>query len=178
MPKVDNIAELDMTRLAIIGCAGSGKSTLGSMLADKLGRPCIHLDTVMWNANWQLPSREERTEIHNNLIAEDSWIIEGSWHHHMADRLERATAIIWLDYSTSVCMRGILGRCIRNMGKQVPYLAEGCIETFNPSFIKYTQRYRKDRRPDVMALLALYADKVVTFTRRKQSQQWLDSQGK
>ncbi len=173
MPKVDNTLQLDCTRLAIIGCSGSGKSTLGSAIADKLGRPCIHLDTVMWQANWQLPSDQERTVIHNDLIREDSWIIEGSWHRHMADRLERATAIICLDYSTSVCMRGILGRCIRNMGKQVPYLAEGCKETFNLDFVRYTYSYRKERRPDVLALLALYADKSLTFTSRKQAQQWL-----
>lgn len=176
MPKVDNIT-LDYTRLAIIGSPGSGKSTIGSIIANRLDRPCIHLDTKMWQANWQLPTEQERTSIHDQLISGDRWIIEGSWFGHIADRLDRATAVIWLDYSTGVCMRGVLGRCLSNRGRQTPYLADGCVEKIDWNFLCYTMRYRRQRRPDLLNMLNLHQDKLLTFTTRRQASAWVDRLG-
>ena len=40
-------------KIAIIGNAGSGKSTLGFELHKKLDLPLYHLDQYYWKPNWQ-----------------------------------------------------------------------------------------------------------------------------
>ncbi len=177
MPRVGNadISNLDYSRIAIIGSPGSGKSTLGTKLAKVLGRQVVHLDTIMWQADWQLPSDEDRLHIHQQTISPDSWIIEGSWFGLIADRVDRATLVVWLDYSTMVCVKSVLSRSLSNRGKQAHYMAEGCIEKFDMSFVRYTARYRATKRGDLVNILSLSSDKVMQFTNRKQCQQWLDS---
>ncbi|MCB1082117.1 MAG: hypothetical protein KDK63_03115 [Chlamydiia bacterium] len=41
-----------MKRIVIIGNPGSGKSTLGRHLAQKLGYPLADLDDFYWLPNW------------------------------------------------------------------------------------------------------------------------------
>lgn len=177
MPRVGNadITNLDYTRIAIIGSPGSGKSTLGHKLGLALDRQIVHLDTIMWQADWQLPTDQERLDIHNSVISPDSWIIEGSWFGLIADRVDRATLVVWLDYSTMVCVSSVLGRSLSNRGKQARYMAEGCLEKLDMSFVRYTARYRATKRSDLVNILSLSSDKVLQFTSRRQCQQWLDS---
>lgn len=177
MPRVGNvdIASLDFARIAIIGSPGSGKSTLGDKLGKALDRQVVHLDTIMWQADWQLPSDEDRLNIHDEAIAPDSWIIEGSWFNLIADRVDRATLVVWLDYSTMVCVKSVLSRSLSNRGKQSRYVAEGCLEKFDMSFVRYTAKYRSSKRRDLVNMLALSRDKVLQFTSRRQCQAWLDS---
>lgn len=172
MPRVD---KLDLTRVAIIGGPGSGKSTLGIQLSQLLGRQVVHLDAHIWQPNWTLPSKQAVADIHQSLILSDSWIIEGTWRSLIADRAERATCIIWLDYSTWVCLSSVLGRSIRGKGKHRVDMAEGCTEKIDLSFYRYTASYRKKNHRDMQALLDIYSDKLITFNCRSQCQQWLDS---
>ncbi len=177
MPRVGNVdtTNLDFARVAIIGSPGSGKSTLGAKLGKALGRQVVHLDTIMWKANWQLPSDEDRQHIHQQTISPDNWIIEGSWFGLIADRVDRATLVVWLDYSTMVCVKSVLARSLSNRGKQANYMAEGCLEKFDMSFVRYTARYRATKRRDLANILALSSDKVLQFTSRRQCQKWLDN---
>ncbi len=41
-----------MKRLAIVGCAGAGKSTLARLLGQILGLPVFHLDALFWRPGW------------------------------------------------------------------------------------------------------------------------------
>ena len=40
-----------MKRLIVIGCPGSGKSTVSRALHNKTGIPLYHLDIMYWNAD-------------------------------------------------------------------------------------------------------------------------------
>ena len=48
-----------MKRIAIIGCGGSGKTTLATQLGAALGLPVHHLDRLFWRAGWQETPKEE-----------------------------------------------------------------------------------------------------------------------
>lgn len=62
------LQDADFTRTAVIGCPGSGKTTFSNNLQEILHRRAIHLDKVLWAANWKMLDYEKRVEIHNNII--------------------------------------------------------------------------------------------------------------
>ena len=42
-----------MRRIAIVGCGGSGKSSLARELSSRTGIEVTHLDALYWDAEWQ-----------------------------------------------------------------------------------------------------------------------------
>jgi adenylate kinase family enzyme len=89
-----------MTRIAIIGNAGGGKSTVARKLRDSLGLPLHSVDQLQWRPKWQPVSEGEFTEAHTRLLAQPRWIIDG-WgdFSSIEERFGRADAIVLIDYS-------------------------------------------------------------------------------
>jgi adenylate kinase family enzyme len=90
-------------RIVILGCAGSGKTTLARQLGERTGVPVICLD-VIWQPHWE----EKHVPIFRTLIekahAGDSWISDGNFATATFDiRLPRATMVIWLERSKLCC---------------------------------------------------------------------------
>jgi adenylate kinase family enzyme len=90
-------------RIVILGCAGSGKTTLARQLGERTGVPVICLD-ALWQPHWE----EKHVPIFRTLIekahAGDSWISDGNFAAATFDiRLSRATMVIWLERSKLSC---------------------------------------------------------------------------
>ena len=161
-------------RIAVIGCPGSGKTTFCNTLGANLQREVVHLDKVLWNSNWQMIPYAERKVIHDQLIAGDQWIIDGMWRSHLVDRLQRATLVIFLDYKRSVCMRRATLRHLKNLHKQRPDIAQGCIEKHDRDFSNYIRTFRKTVRPFILSQLQQANAKVVVLTNPRQAQKYLN----
>jgi adenylate kinase family enzyme len=88
-----------MTRIAIIGNAGGGKSTLSRKLRDLLRLPLHPIDHLQWRPGWRPTPKKEFTEAHVKLLAEPRWIIDG-WGDFDAieERFRRSDTIILVDY--------------------------------------------------------------------------------
>jgi adenylate kinase family enzyme len=85
-------------RIAIIGNAGGGKSTLARRLAASHDLPLTEVDKLLWQPGWKITPEEEYDALHQPLIDSDCWIIEGMGHlHSIRPRLLRATWIIVID---------------------------------------------------------------------------------
>lgn len=85
-------------RIAILGNAGSGKSTLSLRLAKQHTLPLHELDTLQWNADWTPVDADTYTAAHAKLIAQDTWILDGPGRPgSLPNRLARATHIILCD---------------------------------------------------------------------------------
>lgn len=124
-------------KIAIIGCAGSGKTTLALQLNKKLQLPLYHLDKYYWHSNWQRTPLEEFIQIHYDLCEQDQWIIEGSYHSTLFPRIFHADVIIFLDLPRSVCFRRLFKRMIFNYGKVSPGNTDQCTEHFNLDYLKF-----------------------------------------
>lgn len=161
-------------RIAVIGCPGSGKTTFCNTLGQALQRDVVHLDKVLWAPNWQMISYNERKQIHDKLIAEESWLIDGMWRSHLSDRLQRATLVIFLDYKRSVCMRRATLRHLKNLHKQRPDIAQGCIEKHDRDFSNYIKTFNKKVRPFIVTQLAQTDAKVVVLSNPRQAQKYLN----
>jgi len=88
-----------MTRIAIIGNAGGGKSTVARKLHDLLGLPLHPIDQMQWRPGWQPAPKHEFADAHAKLLAEPRWIIDGWGDFEMIEeRFRRANTIVLIDY--------------------------------------------------------------------------------
>jgi hypothetical protein len=68
-----------MKRIMVIGCCGSGKSTLSLKIQRITGLPLFHLDQYYWQPNWSEPSKEKWEKIVADLANKEEWIIDGNY---------------------------------------------------------------------------------------------------
>lgn len=86
-------------RIMVLGPTNSGKSTLAVAMAEKLDIPAIHLDRLQHlpNTNWQMRPEDEFAALHDQVILEPSWIIDGGYSRLAPQRVRRATGIVVID---------------------------------------------------------------------------------
>lgn len=169
-----DFSQTDFSRVAVIGCPGSGKTTLACKLGQILDKPVIHLDKVLWDKNWQMLPFDEREKIHNEIIGAESWLIDGMWRSHLQSRFVRATFVVFLDYKRRVSFRRAVNRYLKYRKKQRADIAEGCLEKLDGYFLKYIWTFRKNVRPQILQLIADNPEiSVVTLATPKQTQEFV-----
>lgn len=170
-----NFTEMNFSRVSVVGCPGSGKTTFSKRLGEILRRPVVHLDKLLWGENWQMLPFEQRQEIHGEIIQTDQWIIDGMWKSHLEDRLSRATLVIFLDYKRSLCLRRAIMRRIKYRGKQRDDIADGCLEKLDSYFLHYIWTFPREVRPLIKARIVQSSAFVsVTLRNPKQARIFLD----
>ena len=91
-------------RIIILGCAGSGKTTLARQLGKRTGMPVICLDTI-WQPHWNEKDVPAFRALMKNAHAGDEWISDGNFAVATFDsRLPRATLVVWLECSRLSCL--------------------------------------------------------------------------
>src|SRR5438105_3043002 len=152
---------MNIKRIAIIGNAGSGKSTVANQLHQILKLPVFHLDKYFWKPNWVRTDPDEYKRIHDSLCDQDEWIIDGINLRVLEYRVQRADIIIFLDIPRYICFWRIFKRTIKNYGKETPSSALGCPERINWEFVKFliwVWNFKRDYPPKIIALLDRYKD--------------------
>lgn len=100
-------------RVAVVGISGSGKTTLGLAVARRLGVPHLELDSIFHQPGWTpLPDEEFRARV-AEVVRGESWVIDGNYGVVQPLVLERATDVVWLDYSRLLVMSRVLWRSAR-----------------------------------------------------------------
>lgn len=102
-----------MKRIAILGRGAAGKSTLATQLSTLLNLPLIELDALFWQPGPTPTSPEDWQRTHQQLVAQDHWIIDGDlgdYDSQLEHRLARADTIIILDFPLRICLPRALHR--------------------------------------------------------------------
>lgn len=124
----------DFARVVVVGTSCAGKTTLARTLARMLGARHIELDTHFWRPQWEKTPDEEFQPCVERIVADASWIIDGNYTRFQPTIIERATMLVWLDYSFA----RILGRALRRTVKRAlsgEELFGGNRESFRRSFL-------------------------------------------
>ena len=159
----------ELKKIIIIGCPGSGKSTVSRALHNKTGIPLYHLDMMYWNADKTTAEKSVFLERLSTVLEKDEWIIDGNYGSTMELRMAASDTVIFLDYPLDVCLGGIKER----RGK--PRSDMPWIETEEDSeFIEFIKSYNEQQKPKVLELLEKYSDKnIIIFKSREQADLFL-----
>ena len=102
--------ETQMRKIIIIGCPGSGKTTFAEKLRDKIDLPLFYLDAIWHKPDKTHISRDEFDMRLAEILALDSWIIDGNYSRTVERRLFVCDTVVLFDLPTEVCLEGASSR--------------------------------------------------------------------
>jgi adenylate kinase family enzyme len=104
---------LSGARVALIGNAGSGKTTLARRLTEHSRMVHLELDRVVWRSDRRKVMRNPThvtATVDAFLAQHTSWVFEGVYARYLARALPAATHLIWLDVDPGTCATRVAGR--------------------------------------------------------------------
>ena len=159
-----------MKKVIVIGCAGSGKSTLSRVLAEKTGLPLVHLDLLYWQADGTNVEKDVFLARLREELKREEWIIDGNYSSTMDERMSECDTIIFLDYPTEVCLEGVESRRGKPRSDMPCVLSDDGEE-----FIEFIKGYREKNRPAVLELLNKHEKKrILIFKSRDEADLFLE----
>lgn len=137
----------------IIGCGGSGKTSLARRIGQILKIDVTHLDLLFWRPGWIATEKSRWKQIITDVSSRKQWIIDGYYGGTIDIRLMVADTVIFLDVSRLICLWRVLKRRILYHGKTRPDISEGCPESLSWGFIKWIWTFPNLRRPELLKKL-------------------------
>ena len=142
-----------MNKIIIIGCSGSGKTTFALKLHELCGIPLFHLDAIWHRADRTHISRDEFDKSLGDILALDSWIIDGNYSRTLERRLAECDTVMLFDLPKEICLEGAIAR-IGVKRCDMPW-----VDTeLDPWLRDEIESFREKRLPEIYELLEKYSE--------------------
>lgn len=152
-----------MTQVAVIGNGGGGKSTLCRKLSRAKGLPLHVVDKIQFKPGWVPTPAEEIRRWHEEILAQDRWIIDGwgGWDNIEA-RFAAADTLIFVDHPLYIHYLWAMKRQLTCLLRSSPDGPEECPmlpvtwrmlqvihrvhHTMRPRLLDLVERYRGEKQ--------------------------------
>ena len=147
-----------ITKIAIIGNGGGGKSTLAKKMASSLNLPLTHVDSIQFLPGMNFRDSAETSEQLREIASKEKWIIDGFGSLEvMEERFQKADKIIFIDFPLWRHYWWCTKRQIKSVYKTREELPEGCFEgTLKQTLWLYKTLWRvhKTIRPQLVEIFS------------------------
>jgi adenylate kinase family enzyme len=126
-----------VTRIAVLGGGGAGKSTLARRLGAALDLPVIHLDRLVFGPGW---SRNAPEAVRGQLAGQlgDRWVVDGTYAEAGELTLPTADLVLWLDQPTWLRLYRCWRKTRDHRGKPRADRPDDCEEGFGWRYARMT----------------------------------------
>jgi len=157
-----------------MGSSGSGKSTLARQLGEITNIPAFYMDGLRFTSNRaEIPKDEFRAK-QTEIVAKESWIFEGNSLGTMAQRMDRADTVVFIDYNRFFCIYRVIKRRVQIKKKprlEMPYDWTDKVEW---EFIKWIWNYPKRTRPKIIEAMHIAEVQFFHLKTRKQVREFVE----
>ena len=144
-----------MDKIIVIGCPGSGKSTLTFKLQNILKYPAMHLDKVYHiDNNTRISTEELIQKVDEFANSNNKWIIDGNYISTMEQRIILADTIILLDIDSNTCVENALARSKKD--RQEDMAVGFDVSKISQEFLDYIAKFKETTLPKIMELFEKY----------------------
>jgi adenylate kinase family enzyme len=148
-----------MRKVMVIGSSGAGKSTFSQRLGAILNLEVVHLDSIHWRPGWVKPEKAVWVRIQEELIAKNSWILDGNYGSTLEIRMRACDTVVYLAFPRMLCLYRVTKRWLQYRGRSRVDLNPGCVEHMPDwEFISWIWEFPKKKAPGVLALLEKYRE--------------------
>lgn len=154
-----------MKKVAIIGNAGGGKSTMAQQLGLKRGLPYFAVDKIQWKPGWVAVPDKEFSDKHDQLLSKPEWIIDGfgNW-EAIEKRFDEADTIIYVDHPLWVHYWWATKRQFKCLFAERPDGPDGCpMLPMTLQLYKMIWNIHKTMRPKLLSIVNKYKDTKGVF---------------
>jgi adenylate kinase family enzyme len=121
-------------RVVVVGTTCCGKTTFARRFAKALSAPHVELDALYWLPDWTPREESEFQKLAGDAVAGERWVIDGNYSRLQHLIFNRATTLIWLNYSfPRVLFRGVKRTTKRVLTGEAVYA--GNRESFRRAFL-------------------------------------------
>ncbi len=169
-------------RISVVGTSGSGKTTVGRAIADRLGIPFVELDALAWLPGWTNRSLAELRELVEERTRGPAWVVDGNYSKVRDIVWGRADTVVWLDYPFRRVFGQLLRRTLRRALRREE-LWNGNRESLRMSFFSResillwairTYPRRKREYPELLARPEHAHLRVIRLRSPAETRRWLD----
>ncbi len=161
-----------MRRVLVIGSPGAGKSTFSRELARRTGLPLVHLDAEYWRPGWVRPPKETWEATVRELIAPETWILDGNYTSTVALRAARADTVIVLDVPRVLCLYRAVSRAL--LDRRTDRMDVGK-EPLNLEFLRFIWSFPAVQRRQLSELKRLPELHLIRLSSDAQAEAWLSA---
>lgn len=149
-------------KIILIGCPGSGKSTLTRRMNEILHYPVLHLDSIYHIDNTHHITRDElRQKVAEFALSHENWLIDGNYRSTIPERVELADTIIIMDIDTEICLANAQKRA--KMEHQTDMAQGFDISKISDGFLEFIENFKNQILPEIMEILKNAKDKKVVI---------------
>ena len=158
-----------MKKIIVIGPGGSGKSYFSKELSQILNIPVFHLDNIFWNKNKTHISKEEFDVRLNEILNEESYIIDGDYSRTYEIRMKNSDTIFFFNFSLEDSLKGAASR-VGSYRTDCPFIED----EFDSEFKEFLINWQIETRPIVLELLEKYKNKnIIVFNNREEKEKYI-----